>query len=313
MFYIHETEKIRQERPSIIMIGKFDGFHRGHQKILREAVADRTGDRQVVVFTFSRSPQAVLTGRGGTSLNTRREKLALAERFGADGMIEYPFTEEVRRMSAETFLHEILLEQLRVCEIVAGPDCRFGYERQGDMAFLKEKSRELGFALRIVEKERYEGEVISSSRIRAALLRGDVEEADTMLGYSFGYEAEIVHGRRLGRKLGFPTINQEIPLGKLVPAMGVYAAEIFLEGQRFRGIANVGVKPTVSDGEEKAGHRIAGIETSIFDFHQDVYGKRARVELKHFIRPEKHFATLESLKGQVERDTKIVREYWKRA
>ncbi|MCD8054242.1 MAG: bifunctional riboflavin kinase/FAD synthetase [Lachnospiraceae bacterium] len=310
MFYIHDTGKIRQDKPSIVTIGKFDGFHRGHQKILREAAAGKTGERQVVVFTFSRSPQMVLAGREGTSLNTRREKLALAERFGADGVVEYPFTEEVRRMSAETFLREILLDQLQACEIVAGPDCRFGYERQGDVAFLEEKARELGFSLHVVEKERYDDAVISSSRIREALARGEVEDAAAMLGYSFGYESEIVHGRRLGRTLGFPTINQEIPREKLVPALGVYAAEIFLEGQRFQGIANVGVRPTVSGGN---GTAAAGMETSIFDFHEDVYGRRVRVNLRYFIRPEKRFPSLEALREQVERDKEIVREYWNRA
>ncbi|MCD8329175.1 MAG: bifunctional riboflavin kinase/FAD synthetase [Lachnospiraceae bacterium] len=309
MFYIHDTGKIRQDRPSIVTIGKFDGFHRGHQKILKEAAADRMGERQVVVFTFSRSPQMVLAGREGTSLNTRREKLALAERFGADGVIEYPFTEEVRHMSAERFLREILVDQLQACEIVAGPDCCFGYERQGDVAFLEAKARELGFSLHIVEKERYDGAVISSSRIRESLARGDVENAAAMLGYPFGYESEIVHGRRLGRTLGFPTINQAIPAGKLVPALGVYAAEILLDGQRFRGIANVGVKPTVSGGDGRS----AGVETSIFDFHEDVYGRRVRVELKHFVRSERRFSSLEALRAQVERDKEIVREYWNRA
>ncbi|MCD8125488.1 MAG: riboflavin biosynthesis protein RibF [Lachnospiraceae bacterium] len=292
MFYIHDTGKIRQDKPSIVTIGKFDGFHRGHQKILREAAAAKMGERQVVVFTFSRSPQMVLAGREGTSLNTRREKLTLAERFGADGVVEYPFTEEVRRMSAETFLREILLDQLQACEIVAGPDCRFGYERQGDVAFLEEKARELGFSLHVVEKERHDGAVMCSSRIRAALSRGEVED-----------------GRRLGRTLGFPTINQEIPREKLVPALGVYAAEIFLEGQRFQGIANVGVRPTVSGGN---GTAAAGVETSIFDFHEDVYGRRVRVNLRHFIRPEKRFPSLEALREQVERDKEIVREYWQR-
>ncbi len=304
MLYIQDKDQIRQIHPSIVTIGKFDGFHRGHRKILREAEKLRKDDRQVVVFTFSRSPQQMMAGQIGANLNTHREKLRMAEQFGVDVVVEYPFTEEVRHIRAEQFLEDILLDQLSACAVVAGPDCCFGYERQGNVEFLRARAQRDGFTLRVVEKERYEGEPISSTRIREALARGEAERAADMLGYPYGYHSAVVHGRQLGRSLGFPTVNQDIPPEKIVPALGVYAAEADYRGKRYAGITNVGIHPTVG----RAG--TASVETYLFDFEGEIYGQDIRVDLKHFIRPERPFSSVEELRQQVLCDIEKVRKYW---
>lgn len=304
MRYINNDQEIQQNIPSVVTVGKFDGFHRGHQKLLQRAAELRGEECQVVLFTFSRSPQMVLANKMGAGLNTHDEKMELARRFGVDLFVEYPFSDAVRHMSAEVFLEDILMRQLNVRHIVAGPDCHFGFQRRGDIDFLQRHSEAGGFSVHVVDKERYGKAPISSTRIRSVLQEGKVEEAAAMLGYPFGYRSKVIHGKQLGRKLGFPTINQMISPYKIVPAFGVYAAEVELEGKTYQGIANVGVKPTVS------GCAAVGVETSIFDFDGDVYGKTVRVNLRHFVRPEKKFDSLDALRHQVEKDKRTVRSYW---
>ena len=302
MKYIHDTAEFLQVRESVVVIGKFDGLHLGHRKLLRAAMEDRREGRDVVVFTFSRPPQDLLSGRTQTMLATARERREMAGALGADVLVEYPFTEEVRHMSAERFMADILKGQLRTAEIVAGPDCAFGYQRRGNVAFLREHAREYGCEVRVVEKEIWRGEEISSTRIRESLDAGKPEEAEAMLGYPYSFCSEIVHGRHLGHTLGFPTVNQIIPPDKYLPAFGVYATVAELDGKRLMGISNVGIKPTVSGGNA------AGVETFLYDFDGDVYGKTVKVGLKHFVRPERKFASLEALKEQVSKDREKVRE-----
>ena len=303
MLYIHDTQEIELDRASVVTIGKFDGFHLGHQKLLETSAHLRREGEALVLFTFSRSPQMVLAGRVGRELNTHEEKIRMAEKLGVDVLIEYPFTRELRCMSAEDFLDQILLKKLKAAHIVAGPDCRFGHERRGNIAFLKEHAAEGQYQVHVVQKEEYRLTPISSTRIREALSKGQVEEVNDMLGYTFGYKGEVVHGRQLGRTLGFPTINQWIPESKCVPAFGVYATEVIHEGRRYPAISNVGVKPTISGNEKLS------VETYLYDYEGDLYGSSLTVNLLHFIRPEKKFSSLEALKKQVDRDKIEVHRY----
>ena len=293
---IFDPKEIRQQKDSIVLIGKFDGFHRGHRKLLEEAIQDRGSGSQTVLFTFAAMPRTVITGRGEAGITTREERRALAEEAGADVFIEIPFTEELMRMSAEDFLMKVLIGKLRMKEIVAGPDCAFGYQRRGNVRFLQEQETKGGYRLKVVEKERYGGDVISSHRIRCCLSEGKVEDVEAMLGRPYGFCSPVLHGRRLGSRLGFPTINQEISPERYLPAFGVYTSEVILEGKKYPGLSNVGIKPTIS------GRNAAGVETYIYGFAGDAYGKTVRVELKHFVRPERKFGSLEELQEQVRRD-----------
>lgn len=302
MRYIHGTADFRQEKPAVVTLGKFDGFHRGHQKLLRRAMELREG-RELLVFTFATSPQSFLSGSTGDCLTTRQEKVRMAEALGADVLVEYPFTEQIRRMAPLDFLSRVLVERCRAAEIVVGPDCHFGYGGRGNVGLLMEMEAELGYHLTVVEKEMYRQEAVSSSRIKDCLRQGQIREANRMLGYAYGVNGPVIHGRQLGRTLGVPTINQRAPGEQLMPKSGVYAAKIYIVGGAYWGVANVGRKPTI-DGE-----RPVGVETYLFDFQQDVYGQEARVEFLEFLRPEQKFGSVGELKNQILADEQTARAF----
>lgn len=306
MLYIHDTRQIQMMKPGVVLIGKFDGLHRGHRKLITAAKQLCGPGMQMVLFTFSRSPQNVLAGRRGSDLCTRNEKLMMAEELGVDVLIEYPFTDEVRHITADEFLEDILCRQLKAAEIVAGPDCHFGFERRGNIEFLKEHEKAFGYRTHVIEKENYRFIPISSSRIREALAQGHVQEANEMLGYEFGYTAPVEHGLKLGRTLGFPTINQRIPEGKVTPEFGVYASSVIMEGKSYPAISNIGVKPTVE------GLHDTGIETCILDYEGNLYDRTLKVCILMFVRPERRFSSLDSLMKQVEKDKVTVRRYFDR-
>ncbi len=304
MRYIVDIAHLEQNQPSVVTIGKFDGFHRGHQALIRQALQDRKPGEQMIVLTFSQPPQNVICGKPQATLLTRQEKVSAAEALGVDVLAELPFNDELRHMQAERFLQHILREKLRAEEIIAGPDLRFGYERRGDRAFLERCAAEEGFRLHIVEKELYKGKPVSSTRIRQALAQGKAEDAARMLGRPYSFHSVVSHGKQKGRQLGFPTLNQEIPPDKVLPAFGVYAAQVYWNGNVYRGVANVGIKPTVT------AFGAASVETHVFDFRENLYGQKIKTEICHFIRPEMRFHSLEALTEQIRQDSETTRRYW---
>ena len=287
--------------PSVISIGKFDGLHRGHQKLIGRMREYRRSGLRTVLFSFDMSPQAFLNNRSMDYLLTRGEKVRLAEKSGIDLLVEHPFTDDVRKMAPEAFVDEILIGHLGMKAIVVGPDCGFGYKRSGNTEFLRRYASGR-YEVEVVEKMEYEGERISSSRIRECLTRGDVRRAAVMLGYAFSYEGVVEHGLQLGRRLGIPTANMSIEEGKLLPAGGVYATRTLIDGRWYGGMSNIGTKPTV------AGCRRAGIETHLFDYAGDLYDKTIRTELLLHTRPEIKFSTLEELQSQLRRDKAEIEE-----
>ena len=288
--------------PSSAVIGKFDGMHLGHRKLIARAVQEKRPGMQTVVFTFSNPVTDALSCTAGKGqLVTSEERKELAEACGADVLVEYPFDENTRRMTAEDFYENILRKALHAESIAAGPDCAFGYQRKGDLEFLKRMEQEGGIHVVPVEKAQYLHEDISSTRIRRELSAGNMEAVNAMLGYEYGFRSEVIHGRHLGHMLGFPTINQIPPAGKALPPFGVYAARVTVNGQSYTGVANVGVKPTVSSERP-------GVETHIIGLDEDLYGKEADVRLLSFIRPERKFEDLAALSAQIESDRKTVLE-----
>ena len=181
MIFIHDTTDIRLEEPSVVMIGKFDGFHRGHQRLIQEALRVREAGERIVVLSFSVSPQSFITGGDDETILSGQDKLRRAEELGIDVLIEYPFTDSVRRMEAADFIRDVLLDRLHMVRIVAGADCRFGYMGRGNADLLRSEADRLGFEACIIDKIAYKGEDISSSRIRDALKHGDTAEAMAML------------------------------------------------------------------------------------------------------------------------------------
>lgn len=302
MKYYKRLEEIRQEQPTVITLGKFDGIHRGHQKLIRvvEKIAKERG-LQTLMFTFGISPQTVLGIRDNSVLMTNEERGELASRFGMDMLVECPFTKEIRNMDAEDFVKKILVDGLKVQAVVIGDDFHFGKERAGNAAFLKEKGPKYGFTVDVIEKEMDGQREISSSYVREELAKGNIQKVNELLGYEYFISGDVIRGMHMGTGLGFPTINISPSEEKMLPPRGVYASKTEIDEVEYDSITNIGVKPTI--GEAKL-----GVESFLLNFSGDLYGKKAYVKLLEFERPEKKFDSIEELKKQVEKDIAKRRE-----
>lgn len=304
MKYITDTLDFQLESRSVVTLGKFDGLHHGHEKLIRRVLELKKKGYTAVVFTFDVSPLVKLGSRIRRTILTNRERKILLENQGVDCLIECPFVQEVIEMEPEDFVREILAGQMRAAWVVVGPDYRFGYQRKGTVQMLETLGKTYGFHVEVMEKEVREDRKISSTWIREILREGRMEKVNALLGYPYFVRGTIVHGRQLGRTWGLPTINQIPEDGKLLPPFGVYATRTSIEGRIYQGITNVGVKPTVEVP-------FAGVETFLFDCSEDLYGKEAVVEFFHFVRPECKFDSLEELKEQIQRDADAGRRYFR--
>ena len=301
MEYITGRTDFKIQYNTALTLGKFDGIHKGHQKLLSKVRAFAPFMKSVV-FTFDVNPAIAVSKGEGTILTTNEERKAVVERFGIDYLYECPFTDEIRNMEAADFVRKIV-EDLNVRYIAVGTDFGFGHNRQGDYRLLQNMSGQLGFKVEVVDKERYEGREISSTYIREVIAVGDMETAEKLLGYPYTVKGVVGYGRQLGRTIGIPTTNIIPVKDKLLPPNGVYVSKVHIEGETHMGVTNIGVKPTVGDENEK------GAETFIFDFDKDVYGKNITIELHKFIRPEMRFDSIGDLKEQMEKDIEFVRKY----
>lgn len=297
----------RINEPVVLSIGKFDGLHRGHEKLMGEIARKKKEGLKAVVFTFDIPPKKEVLQKETTVLTTNAERMHLFEQIGIDYLIECPFTEEIMHMPAEKFL-EMIVERFSVKCIVAGTDCHFGYQRKGDYIMLQNMSKELGYEAIIIEKMQYHGEDISSTFIRKEVEQGNMELVNELLGYSYFVKGEIVHGNEIGRTIGIPTANIQPDKDKLLPPYGVYIVEVKLDEDDtiYQGITNIGVKPTI------AGIYPIGVETYIYDFSKDIYGKHMTVSFLKRVRPEIKFSNIEELKEQMDKDLKYGEDYFKK-
>ncbi len=295
MEYITNTLDFQLQKRSVVTLGKFDGLHRGHNKLLSETLRTGKNGYETVVFTFDVSPLVRLGTKITRTLLTNEERKILLERKGIDCLIECPFVDAVIKMAPEDFIRDILVRKLKAGCVIVGPDFHFGYQRRGTPAMLAEMGKEYGFQVKVMEKQTDGERVISSTWIRETLREGKIETVNRLLGYPYFVRQTVVHGRHLGRTWGLPTINQIPENGKLLPPFGVYATKSYVDGKTYYGISNVGVKPTVEVP-------FAGVETFLFDCHENLYGKNAWVEFYHFVRPECKFDSVEELREQIQRD-----------
>lgn len=305
MRYIRNTLDFQLEGRSAVTLGKFDGLHRGHEKLIRRVLRLKEKGFETVVFTFDVSPLVKLGNRIRRTILTNEERAGILEEQGLDCLIECPFIPEVIRMEPEDFIREVLAVQLRAAWVIVGPDFRFGHDRKGDVRLLEEMGKQYGFQVEVLEKETIEGRAISSTWIRESLREGNMERVNELLGYPYFVRKEVVHGRQLGRTLGMPTINQIPEDGKLLPPFGVYASRTTVGGETYFGISNVGVKPTVEVP-------FAGVETYLFGCSRDLYGLEACVEFYHFVRPECKFDSVEELREQIRRDARTGEAYFQK-
>lgn len=285
-------------------LGSFDGLHLGHRQVIGNTLS-APGLRPAVI-TFQQNPSGSLQKKPVPLLTTNEQKLALLEEMGVEVVYLLSF-EQIRDMEPEDFV-EALYRVCRVRALSCGFNFRFGKNGRGDAGLLKELCREKGMELSVTPPVSVAGETVSSTRIRACLEQGDVQQAGQLLGRPFGYDFEVTHGRQLGRTWGTPTINQPFPQGYVLPRFGVYASLVEVEGQKYYGVTNIGVKPTV-------GSDCALSETWIPEFSGDLYGKKVPVELLDFIRPERKFDSLDQLKNEILENgvlaRKIAEREWK--
>lgn len=304
MIYTTQVPHLEKEVRSSVTLGKFDGLHRGHQKLINLIRREQGEKNRSVIFTFDVSPRSYILHSPPKYLLTYEERRELAENLGVDILAECPFTEALMHMEPEDFVKEYLAERLHARYLAVGPDFRFGYQRRGTPELLKELGRTYGFRTEIVEKEKYKGWDISSTFVREELEKGHIEEVNQLLGYTYFTKGEIVHGRQLGRTIGIPTANLIPPVIKKLPPNGVYITESLIQGKTYQGITNVGYKPTVKEN-------FLGVETYLFSCNADLYGQEAEVRFYRYLRPEIKFSSLEELKCQMLKDIEEGKSYFR--
>lgn len=302
MKYIRETTEIQITEPTVLSLGKFDGLHMGHKLLVEHMLQKKKQGLKAVMFTFDVPPKAVVAQELLPLLTTNQEKEQVFSRTGIDYLIEYPFTPQVRSMEPEEFVR-MLVERLNVKCIVAGKDFRFGHNRRGDYKMLEALGPVYGFETIIVEKREFQSREISSTFIRDEIQKGNMEKANMLLDYEYFVKGMVVHGRQLGRQLGIPTVNLVPYPEKLLPPFGVYVSRAVIDSKVYGGITNVGKKPTIE------GENPVGVETHIFDFTEDVYGREIEIRFLHFLREEMKFDSVEALKAQMTKDIEKGKAY----
>lgn len=288
---------LREE--TAVAIGKFDGIHLGHKRLLAEILAQKTYGKKACVFTFDTTPARLFGNKYEKELTTREEKRRILEQLGIDILIEFPFNRDTAGIQAEVFVKEILCDRMHVGMIAAGTDISFGRGGEGNADLLCRLASQYGYEVRIIEKLMAEGREISSTLVREAIEKGDMLFAGRLLGGPYTVCGEVVHGNDMGHSLGMPTMNLIPSEDKLLPPNGVYYSGVKLDGVHYKGISNIGYKPTIE--EEK---KVMGVETYLYGFDGDAYGVQIEVSLYEFKRPERKFESLEALKAQVEEDIK---------
>ena len=292
-------------RERVIALGFFDGVHLGHGALLRRAAEEaKKRGCESAVFTFDRPPKEVITGVPCPLINSPEDRAELVKRlYGIDEMIMVPFDDEMRTTPWDRFVTDILVERYGAVHLVAGHDHHFGHRNQGSPELLREKCAELGLGCDIIPAVTIGGVTVSSTHIRKLLEEGDVETARAFLGHPHVLTQTVGHGRQLGRTIGIPTANLVAPPHVLLPRRGVYAAKITLpDGRAFGGVTNVGVRPTVNNGQDVT------VEPWILDFDGDLYGQAIRVEFYRRLRDERKFDSLAALRSQIETDAVKTRE-----
>lgn len=281
---------------SAVTLGKFDGLHLGHMQLIDLIISYKKQGLTAIMFSFLLHPSNLFSEKEFELIYTEEEKIARLKRTGMDVLISYPFTEATRLMEPEEFIRDILVGQLDAKVIVVGNDFRFGIDRRGDVELLKNLENTYGYKVIACEKSKWRHEIISSSSIRQALKDGNMEKVNAMLGHAYSIRGEVVHGRKLGRTIGMPTTNLIPASNKLLPPCGVYSSKSRINGIYYPGVTNIGYKPTVGEDEQ------LGVETYIFDYSNDLYGKTIEVELHTYLRPELKFGSLEELIQRMKED-----------
>jgi riboflavin kinase / FMN adenylyltransferase len=284
---------------AVITTGSFDGVHTGHVQIIEQLIkeAEKINGTPVLITFYPHPKQVVqMKEKALYILNTPEEKYELLQLKGIENIVVVSFDKKFSELSAHDYISNFLVEKFHPAIIVVGYDHRFGNNREGNFDLLKSKEAEYNFEVKEIPEHVLKDITISSTKIRASMLDGDIETADSFLGYHYYFSGTVIQGNKIGRTIGYPTANLQIQdEHKLVPANGVYAVDVQLGSRNLKGMMNIGVRPTV-DGTKRV------IEVNIFNFDEDIYGQTLKITLKKNLRLEVKFAGLEELKEQLAKD-----------
>ena len=316
MKYFESLDEINNIEETVVALGNFDGVHRGHQQIIARTVrsAQAVGLKSAV-FTFSNHPSSVLgQGEAGPESGAKNapnpvknilyaeEKIRIIEEMGVDYLISIPFTREILTMTPEQFVKYILVDRLRIREAYCGFNYTFGYKASGTPEVLMHEGLRHGFGLHVQEPYTIDGILVSSTYIRQLIQEGRMEEAAKFMGRMYAIGGEVIIGNQLGRTIGFPTMNLVIDETMVTPPNGVYITYCTVDGVRHPAVTNVGNKPTI-------GEYAKNIETHLFNYDEDAYGKSISVEFVRWTRPEQKFDGLEALTKQIKSDCISAKAY----
>ena len=304
MNIIKDLSTYSSTTPLSLSIGMFDGVHKGHQSIIKKlnTIAEKK-NLQSAVFTFWPHPRKVFNPNEELHLlNTIDEKTYLLEKNGVQNLFLKEFDEPFRNLTGEEFVKEILVEKLNVKHLIIGYDHTFGKNKSGDFQLLKKMAPEFGFEVEQVEAVDFHDRHISSTQIRNALLDGNVKEAAEMLGYVYSVSGTVIHGKKIGRTIGYPTANIEVNPLKLLPKKGAYIVDVFVKNAQFKGMLSIGTNPTI-------GENSVSTEVYILNFSEDIYGEEISVNFREFLHDEIKFESMEKLIERLDEDKRITENF----
>ena len=297
-----ELANIAPQGETILTIGVFDGVHAGHRYLLNK-IQQRAAEKNLLsgVVTFSPHPQSVLHPHNQLPwLSNLEDRVQAIQGLGIDIVAVLTFTPKLARLSAQEFI-SLVKKHLRVCGIIVGPDFALGRGREGNINLLRALGREMQFSVEVIPPYTINGEVVSSTLIRQALVQGDMRRVERLMGRYFHLNGKIITSDKRGRVLGFPTANLDIPItsAQALPGNGIYATIAQVNGKQFPSATNIGIRPTFGEGERM-------VETHLLNYQGNLYGKEIRVEFVQKLRDEQRFSSSEELKAQIEKDVREV-------
>ena len=284
---------------AVVTIGTFDGVHQGHRQIIAgiKELARQTGG-ETVILTFFPHPRMIIHPEDQTLklITTIHERAALLEQLGVDHLIITPFSRDFSNQTAEAYIRDILVNKIGTRKIIIGYDHRFGKDRRGGLSDLQQAGPVYGFEVIEIPEQDIDHVAVSSTRIREALLRADIEQANNFLGYPFFITGKVIRGNQIGRQIGYPTANLLVEENyKIIPADGIFASTVEIAGQIYQGMSYIGHRPTING-------MTRNIEVNIFDFNQDIYNQTVKMNFIHFVRHDVKFTSLDGLKEQLAQD-----------